>query len=1004
MKERLLICILLFSCNLYYSRIFAIGVCSPDDKSLINKIVNSIGEESAEQKLKDKADQYLQLGTLYTENGLYTESVDYFLKADSIFVSTKDYENHAYALTRLYHSYHVVGQKMQYDVIREQLLSINENVTFNNPNISLIVESQIGKFYVEDGDYEKAFKAYNNSLTLNKKYYGEYDLVLFPIYYELTSLCLKIGNLINASEYMEHLKAICESHPVSLHDRAAYILLKSQHLNQSGNVGQAVALLEDNQNIFSKIENPELKTSYYNTLSGLYDVLGNYKESLKIIKLSLTLCEESAGAESVQYVHLLLNLGESYALCGNDSNALQSTLKATDIIRTKYGTDHPEYYQCLSKLVARYRSLNDDKSKKLRKECLILSEKIFGRLSTEYADNLMLSVELSANPSEDDLEKFRRGLEIRRNLGRDFDEFYLSYLYQYGVLLFMRQDWKSLMVTSNEILKCTKEFIRINFQKLGASQREMLWKTVKQAADGLEDYAANYSRYAVEHNDYSFIDDFGKIAYDTRLLKKGLLLESNKILTNLINSSSDSSVLQINNKIEQLKRKITEPDLSHHAIHSLRSQISSLERDLIQKIAPNGEFIDFVSIDWEKIQSALNPSEIAIEFFSYETQETVQYAAVILSNNSAPFVFPLFCENELDKFIEGGESLYNYDNPDLYRVIWSVLETFSIVRNARKIYFSADKILNTIAIENLIDQDGYRANDKRNLCRLTSTRELVIKKSSEIANASAILYGGLNYDACFSDSLSKESIVSSGKFVQHNVARSSRGTYGYLSGTLEEIKYISEILKVSKIELRTGEKGSEDSFIAMNGKSPSIIHLATHGFFYEPDDIEDKLSGDPAKYAFLNIKNIKDISIETQAMRGSGILFSGANFTLKGQQIPNSLQDGILTAEEISVLNLQHTELAVLSACETGLGATTEEGVFGLQRGFKLAGVKCLLMSLWKVNDKITSKLMQYFYDNIAKGLSKTQALKEAQKKVRNNPETSRPYFWAGWILLDGLN
>ena len=231
-----------------------------------------------------------------------------------------------------------------------------------------------------------------------------------------------------------------------------------------------------------------------------------------------------------------------------------------------------------------------------------------------------------------------------------------------------------------------------------------------------------------------------------------------------------------------------------------------------------------------------------------------------------------------------------------------------------------------------------------------------------------------------------------------------RGAYNYLPGTFDEIKHISRIIKGYHTELRSGNIGSEKSFKALSGCSPAILHIATHGFFYKPNEIEEKLFEEPAKYNFLNIANLNAPSIETQAMLGSGILLSGANSTLKGISIPDSIPDGILTAAEVSDLDLRDTDLVVLSACETGLGISTEEGVFGLQRGFKLAGVRSVLMSLWKVDDKVTSKLMSFFYENIAKGVSKLQSLRDAQKKVRDDSQTSNPYYWAGFVLLDGLN
>lgn len=1006
---RFIVCILLLICCTCYGRSSSIGDNvhrSQDNKTQISGFPNPAKKDSLEQK-KWLADRHLQLGILYNENGLYKESIDCFQKADSLYLLINDTDYHSYALVRLYNAYHVIGNKKQYDKIREKLLSYNKELTFNNLEIAQIVTSQLGKFYREDGNYEKALNAYTNSFKSSKSFYGEGNPKTFPICYELTSIYLQIEDLKGASEYIEYLKNICESHPENREDYISYILLHCELLKQLGHIGHAISLLEDNKVNIDSIDNPELKSLFYSSLGDLYADIGDFKQALTLEILSQSLCEEATGKESVQYAHGLLNLSELYALNNNDSEALQSTLKAIEIIRAKYGIDHPEYYKCLCKLAERYIYTNNEKSKELRKECLILSKKIYGENSIEYAENLIYSIDLSLNPSNEDIEAFLKALEIRRTLGRNFDQHYLSYLNWYSVLLFLKQDWESLLITSNEILKCTREFIRLNFQELSSSQREKLWNTVKNALNGLESYAAQYSQYAVEHSDYSLVNDFGKIAYNTRLIKKGLLLESNKRLSDLIMASSDTNVTQIYHHIEIIKKRLTNSDLNNQDILSLKAQLFSMERELIQRVAPNGEFVDFLSVEWENVQAALTSNEVAIEFFSYPAQDKIQYGAVILSNDSYPLACGLFCEDELTKFTNSDETSFDYNNPNLYRTIWAVLETFSVVRDAQTIYFSADNILNTVAIENLMDFDGLRANEKRRLYRLSSTREIVTKRPNNSIEFSAILYGGLNYDApldSLTESSSKSSAITSYKFSQHSHMRSSRGTYDYLPGTLNEINYISHVIKSAKLELRSGVEGSEDSFIALSEASPSIIHLATHGFFYEPEDIEDKLSEDPTKYSFLNIQNLEEVSAETQAMRGSGILFSGANHALKGISIPANIPDGILTAEELSNLNLQQTEFVVLSACETGLGTTTEEGVWGLQRGFKLAGVKSLLMSLWKVDDKVTSKMMQYFYENISNGLNKIHALQEAQKKMRDNPETSQPYFWAGWILLDGLD
>ena len=103
-------------------------------------------------------------------------------------------------------------------------------------------------------------------------------------------------------------------------------------------------------------------------------------------------------------------------------------------------------------------------------------------------------------------------------------------------------------------------------------------------------------------------------------------------------------------------------------------------------------------------------------------------------------------------------------------------------------------------------------------------------------------------------------------------------------------------------------------------------------------------------------------------------------------------------------MNLGHVDMVVMSACESGLGETSGEGVFGLQRGFKLAGANTLLMSLWKVDDKATQLLMTAFYKNYLSGKPKRESLRLAQQSLRNNPDYSDPEYWAAFILLDGLN
>ena len=183
-----------------------------------------------------------------------------------------------------------------------------------------------------------------------------------------------------------------------------------------------------------------------------------------------------------------------------------------------------------------------------------------------------------------------------------------------------------------------------------------------------------------------------------------------------------------------------------------------------------------------------------------------------------------------------------------------------------------------------------------------------------------------------------------------------------------------------------GTNGTEESFLNMHGKSPRLLHLATHGFYYSPSKAEkvDYLKG------------------YTDAMSLSGLVLAGGNAAWLGKQLPNGVLGGILTANDIARLDLNNTDMAVLSACQTGQGKATAEGLYGLQRAFKKAGVGTIVMSLWSVSDMTTSEFMIAFYKCLAdknNAWNKRKAFEQAKEIIRKkHPD---PFRWAAFVMLD---
>jgi Uncharacterized protein conserved in bacteria len=326
-------------------------------------------------------------------------------------------------------------------------------------------------------------------------------------------------------------------------------------------------------------------------------------------------------------------------------------------------------------------------------------------------------------------------------------------------------------------------------------------------------------------------------------------------------------------------------------------------------------------------------------------------------------------------------------------LVWKPL--LQELEGVKNIYFSPSGALYNIGIEYLPGMEDY------NIYRLSSTRELV-KGNETITGNRAVLYGGLDYYAEF-DTTSRNQTMPDYAFVEHADVRSMdlRGGKQFLKHTKDEVVVINNELNKANwtCQLDTLSLGTEESFKSLSGKKVNTLHIATHGFYYTQEE------ADNTGYKFLQFDN-RFTSVEDKSLTRSGLIMAGANHILEGEELPDNVEDGILTAKEIADVDLRGLDLVVLSACQTGLGDISQgEGVFGLQRGFKKAGANSILMSLWEVEDEATQILMTQFYKNLVSGQSKHQSLKSAQRYLReyNAGQYNKPEYWAAFILLDGI-
>ena len=511
------------------------------------------------------------------------------------------------------------------------------------------------------------------------------------------------------------------------------------------------------------------------------------------------------------------------------------------------------------------------------------------------------------------------------------------------------------------------------------------------AANAISQYEMNYSMLSMKERE--------------RLLNEPLNKGIRDFVFSMINDTCDKVILY--NYILLCKQQTlnTDREFSKAAFESdneiirdyyseakkEKTEMEALDERLMRiRLSQQGS-AEWMFASYDSIRNNLDRNDIAVEYIRYDDYRdiaknkipTERYIALVAKKDwTEPKLVSLCTADELSNFVSKDQkNVYGGDivSKEIVRLLFEPISVYA--NKGGRVYFSPDGVLYKLAIENILSEDGSTIGQKYNLIRCSSTRD--IKKIKEIPlYANAVLYGGLEYGD-----------------TNTSVAKNStrKGWY-YLQGTLKELTAINGILKRNKIKIvnYSGKEGTEESFIGLSGKETSIIHLATHGFFYTASSAQKE------SY-FENFTRKGSVEQNTEIispMERSGLMFSNGNRAWMTGDNVDGEYDGVLLASEVLNLNLFGTKLLVLSACETGLGDLSVEGVFGLQRAFKLAGVETIVMSLWEVDDAATALMMEHFYKNLMAGKSKRESFTLAQQKVIKKYPTE-PEKWAAFIMLD---
>ncbi|NUQ24377.1 MAG: CHAT domain-containing protein [Saprospiraceae bacterium] len=529
------------------------------------------------------------------------------------------------------------------------------------------------------------------------------------------------------------------------------------------------------------------------------------------------------------------------------------------------------------------------------------------------------------------------------------------------------------------------------------------------------EFMENYAARNVNRN-----PELAALLFNNNAVLKGAQLDDskNRRAWLLQNADSSSAVLQkewtnigqaLAKQYSQVVEKRTIQDV--HVLDSLETAFQQIQQRLSDGSADFRRAFANKKTGWSEVRNRLGKNEALVDFIKFNTyhsdtdiwSDSIMYAALIARRDwETPKLVMLFEEKELERRLAlANEPLGSAEDvisgiysPQLYRLIWQPLEKY--FKGAKTVWLCPEGLLHKVAFHSTPLPGGDYAGFRYDLRNIGSPRDLLQDSplyASELKDA--LVYGGIQYDiddkqlSCLSEQTASQN--SSG-IAQARRSGACNEKLSFLAKTRQESDHVATILHTNRIPVvaKQGCEASEDHFKAACNKlqSLSLIHLPTHGKFCRPPISNDGVT--------------KGSDIVANPLMYSSLALAGYNRKVAGLPMPQHLEDGELTAYEVSHFLLLETKLVVLSACVSGLGETqSTEGVFGLQRAFRLAGARHVLVSLWQVDDAATTLLMQYFYHNwLNKKMDARQALRAAQQKMQQSKEYDHPYYWAGFVFI----
>ncbi|TMQ12909.1 MAG: tetratricopeptide repeat protein [Deltaproteobacteria bacterium] len=890
--------------------------------------------------------------------------------------------------------------------LAQQSLALREKVLEPRYTEVAISLNNLARLYQAQGAYERAEPPFVRALDIREKALGLMHPDVAKSLNNLGALYLDEGAYSKAEPLFVRALDITEKASGPMHLDVAQSLhnLALLHWYQ-GAYGKAEPLYVSALDIREKAlgpMHPDVAQSLHN-LAALYLTQGVYSKAEPLWVRALDIREKTLGPMHPDVAQSLNGLGELYWAQGAYPKAEPLYVRALDIREKALGPMHPDVAQSLNNLAALYQVQGAyPKAEPLYVRALDIREKALGSMHPDIAISLNNLALLYKNqglyPKAEPL--YIRALDIREKALGPMHPDVAQSLYNLAGLYWAQGAYpeaESLLSRTSDIRESQ---LRSSLASLSESRKRALMARVQGETESLVSFhvdASPSSPRALE------------LALTTVLRRKGRVLDS---LTEAQRTLRDHLTPPLRQQLDQLAQARTELATQLYAaaeqrastqrataLATLRTRIDDLEAALS---AASAEFrAQSEPVTLASVQAALPPGAMLVEFVRYHRfdaraqppQQEERYVAYLVTSHGPPRWVALGKAAPIDAAVDAVlAALRPHVRTETTRAALQHLDALVVtplrdqLTEVSHLILAPDGKLNLVPFEALIDPQRHHELERYLVSYLTSGRDLLRLAAHRERRSPAVIVAGPDY----------------GPLASHPVP----GTMAFLPlpGARAEATDLGRYFSTPPV---TDEQATKAALAALIG--PTILHVATHGF-YAPDPGTARAPGSlgrsaqpptasaPRSPRGVHVKmsggmpslSSPSSSIDAaEALDRSGLAMAGAN---QGAH-------GIVTAREIAGFDWWGTQLVVLSACETGVGAVPSgDGVFGMRRALVLAGAESQVVSLWSVNDASTRALMRDYYDELARGTGRAEALRSAKLRLLRQPGYAHPYYWAAFI------